>query len=62
MLKFAKQPYHRWLADPVLQRDWEEVNLNNAAIDVHVDDPGSGYRFIADELTEAGFTASERRL
>jgi putative transposase len=62
VLKFAKQPYYRWLANPVTQRDWDEAQLINAAIDVHVDDPAFGYRFIADELAEAGFTASERRI
>jgi transposase InsO family protein len=62
VLKFAKQPYYRWLADPVSQRDWDEAQLINAAIDIHIDDPAFGYRFIADELAEAGFTASERRV
>ncbi len=62
VLKFAKQPYYRWLQNPVSQRDWDDAHLINAAIDVHVDDPAFGYRFIADELAEAGFVASERRV
>lgn len=62
VLKFAKQPYYRWLQDPVSLRDWDDAHLINAAIDVHGDDPAFGYRFIADELVEAGFTASERRV
>ena len=62
VLKLAKQPYYRWLQDPVSQRDWDDAHLTNAAIDVHADDPAFGYRFIADELAEAGFTASERRV
>ena len=62
VLKFAKQPYYRWLQDPVSPRDWDDAHLINAAIDVHADDPAFGYRFIADELAEAGFTASERRV
>ena len=53
VLKFAKQPYYRWLANPVSKRDWDEAQLINAAIDIHVDDPAFGYRFIADELAEA---------
>ena len=61
-MKIAKQPYYRWLADPVSQRDWDEAHLINAAIDIHVDDPAFGYRFIADELADADFTASERRV
>lgn len=62
VLKFAKQPYYRWLADPVSQRDWDDAHLINAAVDVHADDPAFGYRFIADELADAGFEASERRV
>lgn len=62
VLKFAKHPNYRWLADPVTQGDWDEAQLMNAAIDIHVDDPAFGYRFIADELAEAGFTVSERRV
>jgi len=61
-LKFTKQPYYRWLQDPVSRRDRDDAHLINAAIDVHADDPAFGYRFIADELAEAGFTASERRV
>ena len=62
VLKLAKQPYYRWLQDPVSQRDWDDAHLTNAAIDVQADVPAFGYRFIADELAEAGFTASERRV
>ncbi len=62
VLKFTKQPYYRWMKDPVSRRDWDDAHLINAAIDVHVDDPAFGYRFIADELAEAGFAASERRV
>lgn len=60
--KFAKQPYYRWLQSLVSRRDWDDAHLINAAIDVHADDPAFGYRFIADELAEAGFIASERRV
>lgn len=62
VLKFAKQPYYRWLQAPVSRRDWDDAHLINAAIDVHADDPAFGYRFIADELADAGFAASERRV
>jgi hypothetical protein len=62
VLKFAKQRYYRWVQEPVSQRDWDDAHLINAAIDVHVNDPAFGYRLIADELAEAGFTASERRV
>lgn len=62
VLGFSKQAYYQWRKDPVCQRDWDEAHLVNAARDVHVDDPGFGYRFIADELASQGFTASERRI
>ena len=58
VLKFAKQPYYRWLRDPVSRRDWDDAHLINAALDVHADDPAFGYRFIADELAAAEFTAT----
>lgn len=54
--------YYRWLKQPVSERDWVDAHLANAALDIHADDPAFGYRFIADELADAGFTASERRV
>tara|TARA_R100000365_G_scaffold2910_1_gene9047 strand:+ start:1072 stop:1620 length:549 start_codon:yes stop_codon:yes gene_type:complete len=33
VLKFAKQPYYRWLRDPVSRRDWDDAHLIHAAID-----------------------------
>lgn len=62
VLGFSKQAYYQWRNSPVSQRDWNEAHLVNAAREVHRDDPGFGYRFIADELAEQGFTASERRV
>ena len=62
VLKIAKQPFYRWLAAPVSDRDWADAQLTNAAIDIHKDDPVFGYRFIADELQDLGFDASERRV
>jgi putative transposase len=62
VLKIAKQPFYRWLANPVSDRDWADAQLTNAAIDIHRDDPVFGYRFIADELADLGFEASERRV
>lgn len=62
VLKIAKQPYYRWLADPVSQRDWDDAHLIDAARDAHREDPAFGYRLIADELTDLGFEASERRV
>lgn len=44
------------------ERDWVDAHLVNAALDIHADDPAFGYRFIADELPEKGFTAGENRV
>jgi putative transposase len=60
VLKLARQPDYRWLADPVTDREWAEAHLANALLDAHRDDPEFGYRFLADEVADAGFTACER--
>ena len=63
VLGFSKQAFFKWRANPVSQRNWDNAHLTNAAIDLHRDDPGFGYRFISDEIeTEAGLKASERRV
>jgi transposase InsO family protein len=62
VLKFSTQAFYKWKKDPVSKRDWDEAHLTNAALDVHEDDPAFGYRFIADELADAGFSVSERRV
>ncbi len=62
VLKIAKQPFYRWLEDPVSTRDWDDAQLTNAAIDAHEEAPTFGYRLIADELADLGFEASERRV
>ncbi len=62
VLKIAKQPFYRWLKAPVSSRDWDDAQLTNAAIDAHEEAPTFGYRLIADELTDLGFEASERRV
>lgn len=51
-----------WVKAPVSQQDWDDAHLINAAVDTHSDDPGYGYRLIADELSELGFAASENRV
>ena len=63
VLGFSKQAYFAWRRDPVSQRDWDNAHFINAAFDIHSDEPGFGYRFIADEIeAESGITASERRV
>ena len=53
VLGFSKQAFYKWRADPVVERDWDDAHLINAALDIHRDDPEFGYRFIADELADA---------
>jgi putative transposase len=62
VLGFSKQAYYKWERQPVSRRNWDEAHLINAALDIHADDPAFGYRFIADELAAAGFSAGENRV
>src|SRR5215212_7720006 len=62
VLGFSKQAFYQWRADPVSQRDWDDAQLINAAVDIHHDDPEFGYRFITDELAGHGITASRIRV
>ncbi len=62
VLGLSTQGYYKWLKAPICQRDWDDAHLINAALDIHGDDPGYGYRFIADELAELGIIASENRV
>lgn len=60
VLKLARQPYYRWLRDPVTSRELEEAYRANALFDAHRDDPEFGYRLLADEAREAGQAMSDR--
>jgi putative transposase len=60
VLKIARQPYYRWLACPVTDRELDEAYLANALFDAHRDDPEFGYRFLTDEVHAAGFEVCER--
>jgi transposase InsO family protein len=62
VLNFSTKNYYRWLRNPETSRDLENAYLTNAASDAHHDDPVFGYRFIADELKDAGYRVSERRV
>ncbi len=62
VLGFSKQAYFAWRACPVTDRDWSDAHLLNAAVDIHHDDPEFGYRFITDELADAGVPASRNRV
>jgi putative transposase len=62
VLGFSRQAFYAWQTGPVCDRDLVDAYAINAALDVHADDPGLGYRFIADELADAGHQVSERRV
>ncbi|WP_156677391.1 MULTISPECIES: IS3 family transposase [Nocardia] len=59
-LNIARQPYYRWLADPVTAADLEQAYRSNALFDAHRDDPEFGYRFLADEAADAGQAMAAR--
>lgn len=54
VLKLSRQPYYRWLANPVTGRELEEAYRANALFDAHLDDPEFGHRLLADEARAAG--------
>jgi transposase InsO family protein len=60
VLKIARAPYYRWLADPVTDSEWRDAHLANALFDAHRDDPEFGYRFLADEARADGFVFADR--
>ncbi len=62
VLGHSRQAYYAWLADPVRERDLRDAYLTTALIDAHADDPEFGYRFLADELEQAGYLVGERRV
>jgi putative transposase len=62
VLGFSKQAFYKWKKNPLTTRDWDDVHLINAALDIHREDPAFGYRFISDELADSGVKASERRV
>ena len=49
VLKLSRQPYYRWLADPITASEVVEAYRANALFDAHRDDPEFGHRFLADE-------------
>ena len=62
VLGFGRQSYYEWLADPISQRDWDDVHLANELFELHRDDPPFGYRFLCDELKERGHEVGEIRV
>lgn len=62
VLGFSTQAFYKWRKTPLIQRDWDDAHLINAALAIHGDDPAFGYRFIADELPARGIVARENRV
>lgn len=60
VLKIARQPYYRWLAQPVTDAELTAAYRANALFDAHRDDPEFGYRFLLDEARDAGQPMAER--
>ncbi|MEV4278652.1 IS3 family transposase [Actinoplanes xinjiangensis] len=60
VLNIARQPYYRWLAQPVIDAELAEAYRADALFDAHRDDPEFGYRFLADEARAAGQPMVER--
>ena len=60
VLTIARQPYYRWLANPVSDAELRAAYRANALFDAHRDDPEFGYRFLLDEAREAGEAMAER--
>lgn len=60
VLKLARQPYYRWLANPVTDAELAEAYRANALFDAHCDDPEFGYRFLVAEAADAGQHMAQR--
>ncbi|SCQ57615.1 ISMsm7, transposase orfB [Propionibacterium freudenreichii] len=62
ILGFSTQGYYKWLKQPVSARETEEAELIAVLHQLHEDDPEGGYRVLADDIAELGYTLSERRV
>jgi len=60
VLKLARQPYYRWLANPITDAELTEAYRANALFDAHRDDPEFGHRLLDDEARDAGEVMSDR--
>ncbi len=60
VLNVARQPYYRWLNKPVGPVEARRRVLADAIGEAHVDDPEFGYRFLADEVRQAGHVVCDR--
>lgn len=62
VLGFSTQAYYKWLKTPVSARGIEERELIGKLHELHEEDPEGGYRVLADDLEDAGYQISERRV
>ena len=60
VLKLSRQPYYRWLADPITPSERVEAYRANVLFHAHRDDPEFGHRPLADEARAAGETMADR--
>ena len=60
VLKLARQPYYRWLANPITDTELVEAYRANILFDAHRADLGFGHRLLADVAREAGQDISDR--
>ena len=54
--------YYKWLKSPVSAREIEERELIGKLHELHEEDSEGGYRVLADDLEDAGYQVSERRV
>ncbi len=60
VLKLARAPYYRWLREPVGPAGTLRQQRITALREAHGDDPEFGYRLLADEARQAGFSMADR--
>jgi putative transposase len=60
VLKLTRRPCYRWLERPVTDGEFEQAARANALFDAHREDPGFGYRFLADEARSVGAGMADR--
>ncbi|AJR29915.1 hypothetical protein MFTT_04570 [Mycolicibacterium fortuitum subsp. fortuitum] len=60
VLKLARQPCYRWLAQPVTDAELVEAYRANALFDAHRHDPEFGYRYLVEEARDTGEPMAER--
>jgi putative transposase len=60
VLQIARQPYYRWLEQPVTDAEWVAAHRADALFEAHREDLEFGYRLLADEARSAGQAMSDR--